>query len=238
MKERFFISPKTLICGISLLISFLVFASCAASQQSVDNQTAVAENSDELSDKATARNKPNLLKETKAKPQRIVDETGDFVYEGGLIPVGDDNYGYMRVPVGYIYSETSAREQGVLRFTDATGYGRITLKRIKGMDYITAANKLYLGIQDQNGLENLTGATMHPSGYNAKQIYGVNVKDGYFFVAWIIEDPAYPSDCYYLSLEFDEAHKPLMALSSTFCTVEEYNECLNGLTTCFSKCLQ
>ena len=155
--------------------------------------------------------------------ERITDETGKFIYEGKLQQIGDNDHGYMKVPPHYQFSKEDAA-RGILRYSDTSGKGVITLNLFKGMDYHSAAQKLYLGIDAQSGIEGLTGATVHPSGYNAKQIYGVNTEDGYFFVIWLIEDPDNSSNCYYLSLEFDEEHNNIMALSSTFRSVKDYND--------------
>lgn len=153
---------------------------------------------------------------------QITDESGDFVYEGKLQQVGDDENGYIQVPLGYLPFQDEDVE-GLLQYSDATGSNIVTLDYYKGTDYQTGANNLHAYLESQENVEGLTGAQVSPAGYKALQVYG-HYTDGYFLVAWMIEDPADPTSSYYMAMEFDNAHSYLMACSSTFRTVEDYHK--------------
>ncbi|MBQ4466068.1 MAG: hypothetical protein II916_08920 [Oscillospiraceae bacterium] len=153
---------------------------------------------------------------------RITDESGDFVYEGKLQQIGDDENGYIQVPLGYLRFQDEDVD-GLTQYCDTSGKNIVTLDHYVGTDYYTAAQNLHAYMESQSDLEGLTGATVHPAGYNAYQIYG-HYTDGFFIVAWLIEDPAHPEDTYYLAIEFDNDHSYLMACSSTFQTVEDHQK--------------
>lgn len=151
----------------------------------------------------------------------ISDDSGEFVYTGKLQPVGDDENGYIQVPLGYLPFQDEDVE-GLTQYCDTTGKNIVTLDRYDNIDYQTVANNLRGYMETQENIDDLNGATVTVAGYNALQLYG-HYTDGFFLVAWIIQDPAHPDDrTYYLAMEFDADHQYLMACSSTFRTVEDH----------------
>ena len=152
----------------------------------------------------------------------ITDDSGEFVYTGKLQPVGDDENGYIQVPLGYLPFQDEDVE-GLTQYCDTTGKNIVTLDRYDNIDYQTVANNLRGYMEAQEDIEDLNGAKVTVAGYTALQLYG-HYTDGYFLVAWSIQDPAHPDDrTYYLAMEFDSEHQYLMACSSTFQTVEDHD---------------
>lgn len=151
----------------------------------------------------------------------IVDYSGDFVYDGALIQVGDDENGYIQVPMGFIRFQDEDVE-GLTQYSDPTGKNIVTLEQYDGISYTTAAESLRSYLASDENIEDMQGATVEVAGYNALQLYG-HYTDGYFIVTWFIENPADSGSSYYLAMEFDSDHSYIMACSSTFQTVEDYN---------------
>ncbi len=171
----------------------------------------------------TPESETAATEETKAAVPEgaITDESGDFVYDGKLQQIGDDDHGYIQVPLGYVRFQ-DVDVEGLVQYSDVSGRNIFTLTHYEGTDYQTAANNLYSYMSTEESIEGLSGAQVSPNGYNALQLYG-HYTDGYFIVTWLIEDPADPASSYYLCLEFDSDHQYMMACSSTFQTVEDYH---------------
>ena len=151
----------------------------------------------------------------------IADASGDFVYEGKLMQVGDDENGYIQVPLGFVAFQEEDVE-GLLQYSDATGQNVVTLDHNDGIDYTSAANSMMNYMQQNEELQDVQGALVTCGGYNAYQIYG-RYADGFIIVVWLIEDPAHPENSYYLAIEFDNDHQYLVACSSTFETVDDHS---------------
>ena len=153
--------------------------------------------------------------ETAAIPEgAITDDEGKFAFTGKTQQVGDDDHGYLQVPLGYLPFQEEGVD-GLVQYSDSTGTNILTLQHYADMDYSTAAQSMFAYMQSNEDVEGLTGATVTAGGYDALQIYG-HYKDGYFLVIWFIDDPSSESGCYYLAIEFDGEHQDLIALSSTF----------------------
>jgi hypothetical protein len=150
----------------------------------------------------------------------IADESGDFIYTGKLQQVGDDENGYIQVPLGYVPFEEEGVD-GLMQYSDVTGTNIITLDYYDGVDYETAANNLYYYMSEEDGIEGLSGAQVTVAGYTALQIY-CHYTDGVFLVIWVIQNPADTSSSYYMAIEFESDDSDIMACSSTFRTVEDY----------------
>lgn len=151
----------------------------------------------------------------------IVDESGTFVYTGPLRQGGDDENGYIKVPLSYV----SFREEGVeglTQFSNMAGTTVITLDRYEGYHYELIANNMRYYLSEDENVEGLTGAKVKINGYNSLQLYCHYKNDGKYLVAWAIEDPANTEDCYYLAIEFPEDDKSVVACSSTFQTIADY----------------
>lgn len=150
----------------------------------------------------------------------ITDASGEFYYDGKLQQIGDAENGYIQVPLGYLPFQDEDVE-GLTQYCDASGKNIITLDFYDNISYQVAAEGLRSYMQQDETLEDVSGAMVTVAGYNALQLYG-HYTDGYFIVAWLIEDPADPADSYYLAMEFDSDHQYLIACSSTFQTREDY----------------
>lgn len=163
--------------------------------------------------------------ETETRPEvpegAIADESGTFIYTGPLQQGGDDENGYIKVPLGYV----SFQEEGVsglTQYSDVSGTNIITLDYYEGVDYAVAATNLRYYMEEDKTIEGLTGAKVTVNGYKALQLYCHFMDDDKFLVTWLIEDPADPANCYYLAIEFANEDSDIMACSSTFQTVEDF----------------
>ena len=152
----------------------------------------------------------------------IVDESGTFIYTGLLAQGGDDENGYIQIPLGYVKFQEEGVD-GLTQYSDVTGTNVITLDYYEGIDYETAANSLYYYMSEEESAEGLTGATVPINGYNSLQLYCHYSDDNKFLVTWLIQDPADTASCYYLAIEFINEDSDIMACSSTFQTVEDYH---------------
>ncbi|MBQ8928520.1 MAG: hypothetical protein IJ055_09670 [Oscillospiraceae bacterium] len=160
--------------------------------------------------------------ETREIPEgAIADASGDFVYEGKLMQVGDEENGYIQVPLGYVAFQEEDVE-GLLQYSDVSGQNVVTLDHNSGIDYTSAANSMMAYMQQNEELSDVQGGIVTCGGYNAYQIYG-RYADGFIIVVWLIEDPAHQENSYYLAIEFDQEHQYLVACSSTFETVDDHN---------------
>ena len=153
----------------------------------------------------------------------ITDESGDFIYTGKLQPVGDDENGYIQVPLGYVPFQDEDVE-GLTQYSDVTGTNIFTLDYYEGVSYETAAENMRYYFAERENIEGLSGAVVTVGGYNARQLYCHFTDDNIFLVVWLIEDPDNTDSCYYLAIEFDSAHQDIMACSSTFQTVNDYHK--------------
>ncbi|MBR2913180.1 MAG: hypothetical protein IKC40_04605 [Oscillospiraceae bacterium] len=151
----------------------------------------------------------------------IVDESGTFVFTGPLRQGGDDENGYIKVPIGFLSFQEEGVE-GLTQYASMDGTTIITLDRYEGYDYKTVANNFRYYFEEDENVEGLGGATTVVNGYNALQLYCHYKDDGKYFFAWMIEDPANPQNSYYLAMEFLNEDKNIVACSSTFQTVEDF----------------
>lgn len=151
----------------------------------------------------------------------IVDESGTFVFTGPLRQGGDDENGYIKVPIGFLSFQEEGVE-GLTQYASMDGTTIITLDRYEGYDYKTVANNFRYYFEEDENVEGLGGATTVINGYNALQLYCHYKDDGKYFFAWMIEDPANPQNSYYLAMEFLNEDKNIVACSSTFQTVEDF----------------
>ncbi|MCR4646889.1 MAG: hypothetical protein K5695_16035 [Oscillospiraceae bacterium] len=161
--------------------------------------------------------------ETTSIPEgALVDQSGDFVYAGKLQQIGDDENGYMKVPLGYLPFQDEDVE-GLTQYSDTTGKNILTLEHYT-IPYQDAANNMLSYLQSENVIQDVQGATVQVAGYNSLQLYG-HYDDGYYIVIWFIEDPADPEgSSYYMAIEFDSDHKEIVACSSSFQTVEDHHK--------------
>ncbi len=151
----------------------------------------------------------------------IVDASGTFVYTGPLRQGGDDENGYIKIPLGFVNFQEEGVE-GLTQYSDMTGDTVITLDRYEGHNYEAIANNMHYYLSQDENVEGLTGAKVTINGYQSLQIYCHYKNDGKYLVAWAIEDPANTADCYYLAIEFIGEDKNVVACSSTFQTVADY----------------
>ncbi len=151
----------------------------------------------------------------------IVDASGTFVYTGPLRQGGDDENGYIKIPLGFVNFQEEGVE-GLTQYSDMTGDTVITLDRYEGYNYEVIANNMRYYLSEEENVEGLTGAKVTINGYQSLQIYCHYKNDGKYLIAWAIEDPANPADCYYLAIEFVGEDKNVVACSSTFQTVADY----------------
>lgn len=151
----------------------------------------------------------------------IVDNSGEFYYDGQLMQIGDDENGYIQVPLGFVQFQ-DVDVEGLTQYSDSTGRNIITLERYDGINYKTVAENLRSFLASDETVDDLQGSTVQVAGYDALRIYG-HYTDGYAIVIWFIEDPADTDSSYYLAMEFDSEHYYLIACSSTFQTVEDHN---------------
>lgn len=157
----------------------------------------------------------------------ITDESGSFVYDGPLQQGGDDENGYIQVPLGYLNFQEEGVE-GLTQYCDTSGTNIVTLDFYENINYQDAANNLRAYMESQTNIEGLTGATVTINGYNALQLYCHFTDANLFLVTWLIEDPANPMDTYYLAIEFSNEKSSIMACSSTFQTKEDYHAAQRG----------
>lgn len=233
---------KRITSALTALLLCLAATACGPSLSTQENESAgfpsasvssAQENSNADADAADSRSAASddgasndTASETGTLPEgAITDESGDFVYTGKLQQIGDDEHGYIQVPLGYVPFQDEDVE-GLVQYSDVTGKNIFTLTHYEGTDYQTAANNLYSYMASQEDIEGLSGAQVSPNGYTSLQLYG-HYTDGYFVVTWLIEDPADTSSSYYLCLEFDSEHQYMMACSSTFQTAEDYHSTNN-----------
>ncbi len=169
---------------------------------------------------STASTQPATLPEV---PEgAITDASGSFVYDGPLRQGGDDENGYIQVPLGYVNFQEEGVE-GLTQYSDPTGVNVVTLDCYKDINYQDAANNLRAYMETQTNIEGLTGAVVPINGYNALQIYCHFTDADKFLVTWLIEDPANTMNTYYLAIEFVTEKSEIMACSSTFQTKEDYH---------------
>ena len=153
----------------------------------------------------------------------ITDDAGNFVYEGKLQPIGDDENGYMQVPLGYQPFQEEGTE-GLTQYTDATGTNIFTLDYYENMSMTMAAENMRYYMESQENIEGLQGSVTTVNGYNARQLYCHFTDANLFWIIWLIEDPDNSETCYHLSLQCDPEHQNLIACSSTFQTVNDYHK--------------
>lgn len=151
----------------------------------------------------------------------IVDESGDFVYAGKLQPIGNDETGYMQVPLGYTPVQAEEEIPGMMQYCDATGTNMITLGHYEGISYQVLAENRRYSLEEQEEIEGLTGAMVTVAGYPALELY-CHHTDGIFLTAWMIEDAENPENCYFMEFEFDAEHQNILACSSTFQSIQDY----------------
>ena len=156
----------------------------------------------------------------------ITDAAGEFYYAGKLQQGGDDENGYIQVPLGYVDFQDEDVE-GLTQYSDVAGKNIITLDYYEGMKYQLVAENMRSYLQSDDTIFDLQGATTTVGNCNALQIYG-HYDDGYFIVIWFIEDPEDTDSSYYLAMEFDSDHSYLVACSSTFQTKEQYHDVQTG----------
>ncbi len=152
----------------------------------------------------------------------ITDDSGNFVYQGKLMPVGDDENGYIQIPLGYSPFHEEGTE-GLTQFSDATGTNIFTLDYYENMPLDTSAESMRYYLESQENIEGLQGSITTVNGYEARQLYCHFTDANLFWVIWLIQDPDNTNNTYYLSIEFDSAHQNLIACSSTFRTVNDYH---------------
>ena len=153
----------------------------------------------------------------------IADDAGNFVYDGKLQPIGDDENGYMQVPLGYLPFKEEGVE-GLTQYSDSTGTQIFTLDYYEDMSFEAAAEGMRYYLAQQENIEGLQGAIVTVNGYNARQLYCHFTDANIFWIIWLIEDPDNPNNSYYLSVECDTDHQNLIACSSTFQTVSDYHK--------------
>ena len=163
----------------------------------------------------------------------IVDESGDFVYTGKLQPIGNDEIGYMKIPLGYTKVESEddvalSIFTGMVQYCDATGVNMITLGHYEGISYQVLAENRRYALEEQEEISGLSGSIVTVAGYNALQLYCYHT-DGIFLTTWMIEDPKNSEDCYFMEFEFDFDHQNILACSSTFQSVEDYKKSQKAL---------
>ncbi len=153
----------------------------------------------------------------------IADASGEFIYQGKLQPAGDDENGYMQIPLGYVPFQEEGVE-GLTQYSDVSGKNLFTLDYYDGVSYEAAAENLRYYFAEQENIEGLGGAIVTVSGYDARQLYCHFTDNNMFLTVWIIKDPDHEDSCYYLAIEFDSDHQDLLACSSTFQTVSDYHK--------------
>ncbi len=153
----------------------------------------------------------------------ITDDAGNFVYEGKLQPIGDDENGYMQVPLGYQPFQEEGTE-GLTQYTDATGTNIFTLDYYENMSMTMAAENMRYYMESQENIEGLQGSVTTVNGYNARQLYCHFTDANLFWIIWLSEDPDNSETCYHLSLQCDPEQQNLIACSSTFQTVNDYHK--------------
>ncbi len=153
----------------------------------------------------------------------IVDESGTFVFTGPLRQGGDSENGYIRIPIGFLSFQEEGVE-GLTQYANMEGTTVITLDRYEGYDYQTVANSIRYYFEEDENVEGLSGATTAVNGYNALQLYCHYKDDGKYLIVWIIEDPANTQNSYYLAMEFLNEDRNIVACSSTFQTVEDFEK--------------
>lgn len=151
----------------------------------------------------------------------ITDVSGSFVYTGKLEQIGDDDNGYIQVPLGWMEFHEEGVE-GMVQYSDATGKNIVTLEHYEGIDYQSAAENMRYYLAENQKIEGLTGSTTTIGGYDALQLY-CHYTDGYFLVIWFAQDPADAASSYYIAMEFDNDHQYVVACSSTFQSTEDYH---------------
>ena len=153
----------------------------------------------------------------------ITDASGEFYYQGKLMPVGDDENGYIQVPLGYSPFQEEGTE-GLTQYADATGTEIFTLDYYENMPFDTSAESMRYYLESQENIEGLQGSITTVNGYDARQLYCHFTDANLFWVIWLIQDPDNTNNTYYLSIEFDPDHQNLIACSSTFRTVSDYHK--------------
>ncbi|MBD5143904.1 MAG: hypothetical protein HDT22_09915 [Ruminococcus sp.] len=201
---------------IAIFIIMLFCTGCSAEKK--DNISVLNSNqSIESTEEAT---KPEVPEGA------IVDESGDFVYAGKLQPIGNDETGYMQVPLGYTEVQSEdvlSTFSGMVQYCDATGVNMITLGHYEDISYQVLAENRRYALEEQEEIEGLSGAIVTVAGYSALQLY-CHHTDGIFFTTWIIEDPKNSENCYFMEFEFDADHQNILACSSTFQTIQDYKK--------------
>jgi len=202
---------------ILLSVSAMILTGCASGQNdgvSILNQN---QNADNVQAETQDYTKPEVPEGA------IADDSGNFVYQGKLMPVGDDENGYMQIPLGYSPFQEEGSE-GLTQFADATGVNIFTLDYYENMPYEAAAESMRYYMASQENIEGLQGSVTTVNGYSARQLYCHFTDENLFWIVWLIEDPDNPDNSYHLSLQCDPEHQNLIACSSTFQTVNDYHE--------------
>lgn len=124
-------------------------------------------------------------------------DDGD-IDDGEGMSIGDSRVGYMTVPCDFIEFR-DVRGGNDLQYSDKTGTIIFTMNVIEGSeDAETAAQGIASHLKEE-GIEDLTGATVKVGNYDAVQIYGYYSDDNKYLVIDLI-----PHDgcIYYVSAEF------------------------------------
>lgn len=200
--------------SLLLLLPLFLLTACGGLGNHTDNR-AVLDDQSEIPSVTEAGTKPDVPEGA------LVDESGDFVFTGKLQQIGDDENGYIQVPLGYVPFQEEGVE-GLTQYSDVTGTNIFTLEHYDGLPYQTAAENMRSYVQQDETLEDVQGATVQIAGNPALQLYG-RYTDGIFVVIWFIEDPADTNSSYYLAIEFDAEHTDIVACSSTFQTVDAFH---------------
>ncbi len=205
---------KLMILSLCAVLALGMTACETESGSETESAGSMAESSAESADETTTL--------PEVPEGAIADESGSFVYTGPLQQGGDDENGYIKVPLGYVSFQEEGVE-GLTQYSDITGTNVITLDYYEGVNYQDGANSLYYYMSQEETVEGLTGATVDVNGYHSLQLYAHYTDDNKFLVTWMIEDPADPASSYYLAIEFLNDDADIMACSSTFQTVEDYH---------------
>ena len=199
---------------IMLLLSAILLSGCSASQ---NDGVSVLNQGKAIGEEAQEATKPEVPEGA------ITDDSGNFVYQGKLMPVGDDENGYMQIPLGYSPFQEESSE-GLTQYVDASGMNIFTLDYYENLPYESAAENMRYYMASQENIEGLQGSITTVGGYSARQLYCHFTDENLFWIVWLIEDPDNPSASYHLSIQCDPDHQNLIACSSTFRTVSDYHK--------------
>jgi len=103
--------------------------------------------------------------------------------------MGGEGFGYVSVPGNWVLFDDLEAPDTIFQCSDPAGSTIITMMYYPDVDVTAeqAANNVW-NTMEEEGVEDITGATVQIGAYEALQVYGYYASEDIYFVAWLFED--------------------------------------------------